>query len=83
MGNAVLELGFLSIGDKGDFTKPALDFAKDSFKTTELGKNDIKSATLKSYGVVWWHEGDTDPGELSNAEKNSFLDYANSGGAIC
>ncbi len=82
MGNAVLELGFLSIGDKGDFTKPALNFAKDSFKTTELGKNDIKSATLKNYGVVWWHEGDTDPGELSNAEKNSFLDYANSGGAI-
>ena len=82
MGNAVLELGFLSNGDKGDFTKPALDFAKDSFRTTELGKNDIKSATLKNYGVVWWHDGDSDPGALSNAEIDAFLDYAESGGAI-
>ncbi len=82
MGNAVLELGFLSIGDKGDFTKPALDFAKDSFKTTELDKNDIKSATLKNYGVVWWHDGDSDPGALSNAEIDALLDYSESGGAL-
>ncbi len=80
--NAALEVGFLYLGDNGDFTKPALEFAKDSFSTTELGKNDIKSATLKNYGVVWWHEGDTDPGELSNAEIDALLDYAESGGAL-
>ena len=82
LGLARLELGYLYLGDNGPFTKPALEFAQDTFSTKVLGKDDIKSDRLKNYAVVWWNEGDTDPGELSNAEKNSLLDYANSGGAI-
>lgn len=82
IGNATLEVGFLILGDNGDFTKPALEFAKDAFSTTQLDKNDINSAKLKQYAVVWWHEGDTDPGELSNAEIDSLLDYVETGGAI-
>lgn len=83
IGNAVVvEVGFLYLGENGPFSKPALEFAKDTFSTTELGKGDIKSAKFKKYAVVWWNEGDTDPGELSNAEIDAFLDYAESGGAI-
>ena len=83
IGNAAkVNVGFLYLGDNGPFTTPALDFAKETFQTTVLEKNDLKSATFKKYGVVWWHEGDTDPGALSNAEINAFLDYVESGGAV-
>ncbi len=82
LGNAAVEVGFLYLGDNGPFTKPALEFAKDTFSTTELGKGDIKSDKFKKFAVVWWNEGDTDPGALSNAEIDAFLDYAESGGAI-
>ncbi|RKU18143.1 hypothetical protein C6501_03070 [Candidatus Poribacteria bacterium] len=82
LGNANVEVGFLYLGDNGPFTKPALEFAKETFRTTQLAKKDLNSATLKKYAVVWWHEGDTDPGDLSNAEIDAFLDYAESGGAI-
>ena len=47
-----------------------------------MGKGDIKSDRLKDYAVVWWNEGDTDPGALTQAEINAFLDYAESGGAL-
>lgn len=80
--DAQLELGFLYLGDNGDFTKPALEFAKDTFNTTELEKGDINSTEFKKYAVVWWHEGDTDPGALSNAEIDAFMNYAESGGAL-
>ena len=80
--NAQLELGYLYLGNKGPYTKPALEFAKDTYNTTELGKGDIKSDTFKKYAVVWWNEGDTDPGALSKAEIDAFLDYAESGGAV-
>ena len=82
LGNAAVEIGFLYLGDNGPFTKPALEFAKDTFSTTELGKGDIKSDKFKKFAVVWWNEGDTDPGALSAAEIDAFLDYAESGGAI-
>ena len=83
IGNAAkLNVGFLYLGEDGPFTTPAMDFAKETFETTVLGKNDLKSATFKQYGVVWWHEGDSDPGALSNAEIDAFLDYAESGGAV-
>ncbi|MDE0315514.1 MAG: hypothetical protein OXM61_11470 [Candidatus Poribacteria bacterium] len=83
LGNAaVVEVGFLYLGDNGPFTKPAMEFAKDTFKTTELGKGDIKSDKLKNFAVVWWNEGDSDPGALSNAELDAFMDYAESGGAL-
>lgn len=82
LGNANVEVGFLYLGDNGPFTKPALEFAKDTFKTTELGKGDIKSDKFKNFAVVWWNEGDSDPGPLSNAEIDAFLDYVESGGAV-
>lgn len=31
---------------------------------------------------MWWHEGDTDPGKLSDAEIDAFMDYTESGGAV-
>ena len=82
IGNAAVEVGFIYLGDKGDFTAPALEFAEKTFKTEQLAKADLKSDTFKQFGVVWWHEGDTDPGALSNAEINAFIDYAESGGAV-
>lgn len=82
LGNANIEVGYLYLGDNGPFTKPALEFAKDTFSTTELGKGDIKSDKFKNFAVVWWNEGDTDPGALSNAEIDAFMNYAESGGAI-
>lgn len=82
IGNAAVEVGFLYLGDNGPFTKPALEFAKDTFSTTELEKGDIKSDKFKKFAVIWWHEGDSDPGALSNAEIDAFLDYAESGGAV-
>lgn len=82
LGLARLELGYLYLGEKGPFTKPALEFAEDTFSTSVLGKDDIKSDRLKKFAVVWWNEGDTDPGDLSKAEIDAFMDYAESGGAI-
>lgn len=82
LGNAEITLGYLFLGDNGPYTKPALEFAEDTFTTTVLGKGDIKSDSLKNYAVVWWNEGDSDPGALSQAELNAFLDYAESGGAL-
>ena len=67
IGNAAVEVGFVYLGDKGDFTAPALEFAERTFKTKQLAKADLKSDTFKQFGVIWWHEGDTDPGELSGA----------------
>ena len=82
IGNAAVEVGFVYLGDKGDFTAPALEFAERTFKTKQLAKADLKSDTFKQFGVIWWHEGDTDPGELSGAEIAAFMDYAESGGAV-
>ena len=82
ISNAAVEVGFIYLGDKGDFTEPALEFAEKTFKTEQLAKADLKSDKFKQFGVIWWHEGDTDPGDLSNAEIEAFLDYAESGGAV-
>ena len=82
ISNAAVEVGFIYLGDKGDFTTPALEFAKKTFNTEQLAKADLKSDKFKQFGVIWWHEGDTDPGALSNAEIDAFLDYAESGGAV-
>ena len=82
IANAAVNVGFLSLGDEGDFTAPALEFAKKTFKTQQLAKADVKSNTFKQFAVVWWHDGDADPGGLSDAEINAFLDYAESGGAV-
>lgn len=82
LGIAEIELGYLYLGDNGPYTKPALEFAEGTFSTKVLGKGDIKSDKLKNYAVVWWNEGDTDPGALSQAELDAFLDYVESGGAL-
>ena len=82
ISNAAVEVGFVYLGDKGPFTSPALEFAEEAFKTKVLAKADLKSNTFKEFGVIWWHEGDTDPGELSPAEIGAFMDYAESGGAV-
>ena len=82
IGNAAVELGFVYLGDNGPFTSPALEFAEKTYSTTQLGKNDLNSSKFKNFAVVWWHEGDSDPGALSNAEIDAFLDYAESGGAV-
>lgn len=76
------EVGFLYLSENGPFTAPALEFSKATFKTTQLSKSDIKSATLRNFGVVWWHDGDDDPGPLSTGELDVFIDYAESGGAL-
>ena len=82
ISNAAVEVGFIYLGDKGPFTSPALEFADKTFKTEQLAKADLKSDKLKQFGVIWWHEGDTDPGDLSKAEIDAFLDYAETGGAV-
>ena len=82
IGNAAVEVGFVYLGDNGPFTSPALKFAEDTFRTETLGKADLKGDKFKQFGVIWWHEGDTDPGELSAGEIDAFLDYAESGGAV-
>ena len=82
ISNAAVEVGFIYLGEKGNFTEPALEFAERTFKTKQLAKADLQSATFKQFGVIWWHDGDSDPGGLSNAEIDAFLDYAESGGAV-
>ena len=82
IGNAAMEVGFIYLGDKGPFTSPALEFSEKAFQTEQLAKADLKSNKFKEFGVIWWHEGDSDPGELSDAEIGAFLDYAESGGAV-
>lgn len=75
-------LGFIYMGDNGPFTELAVEFAEEAFTTTVLERNDLTSANLANYAVVWWHEGDSDPGPLTDPEIDAFLDYAESGGAI-
>ena len=82
ISTAAVEVGFICLGDKGNFTEPALAFVEKTFKTKQLAKADLQSATFKQFGVIWWHDGDSDPGGLSNAEIDAFLDYAESGGAV-
>ena len=57
IGDAAMKVGFVHLGDKGDFTEPALKFAERTFKTTQLAKADLKSNTFKQFAVVWWHDG--------------------------
>lgn len=79
---ASVQVGFVSLGDEGPFTKPAWEFAKKRFNATRLERKDLKSETFKKYAVVWWHDGDTDPGALTKGEVDAFMDYAKSGGAV-
>lgn len=76
------KLGFIYMGDNGPFTELALEFAEETFDTTVLEQKSLTTVDLRRYAVVWWHEGDTDPGALTNKELKAFLDYAEAGGAI-
>lgn len=72
-------LGFISLGDIGPFTEPALEFAEKTFSTTVLGDF---GDDLTQYGVVWWHDGDVDPGAPSDVDIATILKYTESGGAM-
>ncbi|HIE27042.1 TPA: hypothetical protein EYP66_07130 [Candidatus Poribacteria bacterium] len=79
---AVPKIAFIHMGDDGPFTKPALEFAKKAFDTKQLTRKQLTSTDLTQFAVVWWHDGDTDPGALTNQEIDAFLDYAKAGGAV-
>ena len=72
-------LGYISLGDIGPFTEPALEFAEETFSTTVLGGF---GDDLTQFAVVWWHDGDVDPGVPSDADIAAILDYTESGGAM-
>jgi len=77
-----IKMGFIYMGDEGAFTKPALEFAEKTFDTTELTRKDLTGKDLTKFAVLWWHEGDSDPGTLTDGELNAFLKYAEAGGAV-
>jgi hypothetical protein len=79
---ANLRLGFVVLGDEGPFTKPAAEFAEKAFETTRLARKDLTPKTLEQFTVVWWHDGDSDPGALTNAEIDALVGYAEAGGAV-
>ena len=81
IGNSATKVGFVTLGENGPFTKLALNFAKDTFQTQKLNRGDLKSATFKDYGVIWWHDGDSDGG-VKDLEIKAFTEYAEDGGAI-
>lgn len=75
-------VAFISMGDKGPFTQPAQDFAEEKLKATLLDRGEISFENFSKYAVVWWHDGDSDPGALDDKEIKAFMDYAEAGGAI-
>jgi len=76
------KIAFIHMGDDGPFTKPALEFAEKTFDTKQLTQKQLTSIDLTQFAVVWWHDGDTDPGALANQEIDAFMDYAEAGGAV-
>jgi len=79
---ALPTVAFIYMGDNGPFTEPALQFAEKTLKATVLVRKDLTSANLSKYAVVWWHEGDSDPGALKDQEIKTFMDYTKAGGAV-
>ena len=75
-------VAYISMGDNGPFTKPAMDFAQKAFGAQVLERKDLGKTDFKKFAVVWWHDGDSDPGALNDQELKAFTDYANSGGAV-
>jgi hypothetical protein len=72
-------LGYISLGDVGPFTEPALAFAEAAFNTTVLGDF---GADLAQFDAIWWHEGDSDHEGLSDADIAAILDFTESGGGM-
>jgi len=79
---AVPKVGFIAMGDKGPFTEPALQFAQKKLNATLLDRKDISFGNFSKYAVVWWHDGDSDPGALKEQEIKAFVDYGKAGGAV-
>jgi hypothetical protein len=75
-------IGVMALGDEGPFTAPALDFATDDLGADLIDRAELRGDDLRRYSVVWWHDGDTDPGALSDAEMSALLGYAEAGGSI-
>jgi hypothetical protein len=75
-------VAFISMGDNGPFTDPAMKFAQKAFNAQVLTRKDLGKVDFKKFAVVWWHDGDSDPGALNDQELKVFTDYADSGGAI-
>lgn len=75
-------VAYISMGDNGPFTEPAMKFAQKTFNTQVLTRKDLGKVDLKKFAVVWWHDGDSDPGALNDQELKAFTDYADSGGAV-
>ena len=79
---AALKVGFVVLGDEGAFTTPAAEFVEETFDTTRLDRNDLTRNTLEQFAVVWWHDGDSDPGALKDQEIDALVSYAEAGGAV-
>jgi len=75
-------VAFISMGENGPFTEPAMKFAQKAFTTQVLAQKDLGKVDFKKFAVVWWHDGDSDPGALKDQELKAFTDYANAGGAV-
>ncbi|MAF13098.1 hypothetical protein CMK11_21815 [Candidatus Poribacteria bacterium] len=75
-------IAIMALGDEGPFTAPAIDFAMADLDATRIDRGDLKGDDLRRFGVVWWHDGDTDPGALSDGEIDALVNYAEAGGSI-
>lgn len=73
------------IGEKGAFgehDKEAHEWAKNELSATLLDPADVPNRDLTEFAVLWWHEGDNDPGTLDEAVKKAILDYLEKGGTL-
>ena len=50
IGNAAVEVGFIYLGDKGDFTAPALEFAEKTFKNRTTRESRLEE---RHFQTVW------------------------------
>lgn len=75
-------IAIMALGDEGPFTAPAVDFATDDLNATRIDRADLKGDGLRQFSVLWWHDGDTDPGPLEDAEIDGLVSYAEAGGSI-
>ncbi|HID55205.1 TPA: DUF4960 domain-containing protein [Candidatus Poribacteria bacterium] len=66
----------------GEHDKPAYEWAKDELNATLLDPADIPKVDLTGFVVLWWHEGDNDPGTMDEEVKKAILDYLEKGGTL-
>ncbi len=75
------------IGDDGSFmgggpNEEAYEWAKNQLGVTLVDPDDIPELNLTQFPVLWWQEGDRDPGMIGEAVKESILDYLEKGGTL-